>query len=33
MECLEGAAHIIDGGALSHEEGEEYDFFAMREPS
>lgn len=28
MECLQGAAHIIDGDALKYEEGEEYDFFA-----
>lgn len=32
MECLQGAAHIIDGGALSYEEGEEYDFFTMTKP-
>ena len=29
MECLQGAAHIIDGNALAYEEGEEYDFFTM----
>jgi dihydrolipoamide dehydrogenase len=29
MECLQGAAHIIAGGALAYEEGEEYDFFTM----
>ncbi len=27
IECLQGAAHIIDGDALTYEEGEEYDFF------
>jgi hypothetical protein len=32
MECLQGAAHIIDGGALSYEEGEKYDFFTMTKP-
>jgi pyruvate/2-oxoglutarate dehydrogenase complex dihydrolipoamide dehydrogenase (E3) component len=32
IECLQGAAHIIDGGALSYEEGEEYDFFNMAKP-
>ncbi|MCK5943313.1 MAG: hypothetical protein KAI24_15135, partial [Planctomycetes bacterium] len=29
MECLQGAAHIVDGGALSYEEGEEYDYFSF----
>lgn len=32
MECLQGAAHIIDGDALTYEEGEEYDFFSMKQP-
>jgi len=31
MECLQGAAHIIDGNALSYEQGEEYDYFDSRE--
>ena len=26
MECLQGAAHIIAGNALSYEEGEEFHF-------
>ncbi|NNF66831.1 MAG: NAD(P)/FAD-dependent oxidoreductase [Gammaproteobacteria bacterium] len=29
MECLQGAAHIIAGDALSYEEGEEYDFGSL----
>lgn len=29
MECLQGAAHIIAGDALSYEQGEEYDFGSM----
>jgi dihydrolipoamide dehydrogenase len=32
MECLQGAAHIIEGNALTYEEGEEYDFFKMAKP-
>ena len=32
MECLQGAAHIIAGDALTYEEGEEYDFFTMSRP-
>ena len=32
MECLQGAAHIIDGDALAYEEGEEYDFFTVSAP-
>jgi hypothetical protein len=26
MECLQGAAHIVAGNALSYEEGEEFHF-------
>jgi dihydrolipoamide dehydrogenase len=33
MECLQGAAHIIDGNVLAYEEGEEYDFFAIGKPA
>lgn len=29
MECLQGAAHIIAGDALSYEAGEEYDFGSL----
>ncbi|QDU66147.1 dihydrolipoyl dehydrogenase family protein [Engelhardtia mirabilis] len=29
IECLQGAAHIIQGDALTYEEGEEYDFFDL----
>jgi pyruvate/2-oxoglutarate dehydrogenase complex dihydrolipoamide dehydrogenase (E3) component len=32
MECLQGAAHIIDGDALSYKEGEDYDLFTMTKP-
>jgi dihydrolipoamide dehydrogenase len=32
MECLQGAAYIIDGNALAYEEGEEYDFFRLSQP-
>jgi hypothetical protein len=32
MECLQGAAHIIEGDALNYEEGEEYHFFNMVQP-